>query len=163
DARDASDGSRYEPAGYDPAYDPYAVPAGASAEAAGYTYRDPAYATGTGAPGEAGWDGGSYPADPGAYAQQQTPGYGDGYGYVPPQPDYDPYAAGGHGAPSYGDDQTYSDAPYGGGPAYGDGADAAQQTYDEQGRPVDGERGAYADPAAYFPEGDQRRDGSDYR
>ena len=126
------------PPGYDPAepgYDPYAAPA---ADGGGYGYQDPAYAT-----AEPGWDAQSYAADPATYQQQ---GYGDGYGYVPPQPGYDPYATGGQGEQAYGDQQGY--------------ADPAQQ----QGHQQYGEQGAYADPVGYYAEGDQQRhDGSDHQ
>jgi hypothetical protein len=187
----------YEQTAYDPAeggYDPYAVPAGAEA-GYGYQeqgYQEPGYTPGAvgqgGDPGQPQWDGGPYPADPGTYEQPQAGGYGDGYGYVPQQPGYDPYAPTGHEAPvghddhaAY-DDQTTYGVPADYGQGYGDeqGYGPEQQGYGEQpgyqpeqgyANPEQGygdEQGyvdpaVYVDPAAYYAEGDQRRDGSEHQ
>ncbi|WP_329178525.1 glycosyltransferase family 2 protein [Streptomyces sp. NBC_01477] len=131
----------YDPAaaGYDPAeggYDPYAVPA----PDAGGQGAEPYYAP---YPDQQ-WEQQPYPAGQGGYEQQNT-GYGDQYGYVPPQPGYDPYAQQGQQPPQDGTVTGYGD----------------QARY--------GDQGGYADPAAYgdaepyYAEGDQRRDGSDHQ
>ncbi|MDX6355719.1 MAG: hypothetical protein QOF98_2622, partial [Streptomyces sp.] len=163
----------YEQPAYDPAeggYDPYAVPAGAEA---GYNYQEQGYQD----PGYA--QGGPYPADPATY-EQQAGGYTEGYGYVPQQPGYDPYAPAGQ------DDQT----TYGVGQDYGQGYGGEQQGYvnpeqpgypnaepgygpEQQGyaNPEQGygeEQGyvdpsTYVDPAAYYADGEPRRDGSEHQ
>ncbi|WP_333767005.1 glycosyltransferase family 2 protein [Streptomyces sp. IBSBF 2435] len=131
----------YDPAaaGYDPAeggYDPYAVPA----PDAGGQGAEPYYAP---YPDQQ-WEQQPYPAGQSGYEQQNT-GYGDPYGYVPPQPGYDPYAQQGQQPPQDGTVTGYGD----------------QARY--------GDQGGYADPAAYgdaepyYAEGDQRRDGSDHQ
>ena len=157
----------YPQPGYDPAgggYDPYAVPAGT--DAYGYQettyqeggYQDPAYTQG--APGTYEQQAQPpYPAEPGTYEQQPgAPGYGDGYGYVPPPPGYDPYGQAQplppQQPPAQGGQQPYEQQP--GAPGYG------EQPYDEQG----GEPDPYAEQAPYYADGDphqQRRDGSDYQ
>jgi GT2 family glycosyltransferase len=199
--QDASEDAAYAAAGQQPgygtgeqpgygaqdgAYDPYGAPGGADY---GYQegYADPAYTQGGDAAGQ--WDGQQgYDAagqQPGYGTTADQGGYGDGYGYVPPQPGYDPYAAGGegqagHGQAGYGAEQGYGDqGGYAGRNGYGDAGqngygDAGQngygdQDYNEQdgynGQDGYGEQGhnAHGDPAGYYTEGDQRRDGSDHR
>ncbi|WP_328913784.1 MULTISPECIES: glycosyltransferase [unclassified Streptomyces] len=151
----------YEQVPYDPAesggYDPYAPPAGNGENGYGYQapeyqeagyqepgYQDPGYAQGDQAQQ---WDGQQYPAETAGY--EQTQGYGDAYGYVPQQPGYDPYAQGG------GQSGPGEQPVYGAGPGY-----EGQQQYGEQ---AYGDPGEYADPATYYAEGDQRRDGSDHQ
>jgi GT2 family glycosyltransferase len=159
---DAYEQGPYQQGPYGPAeggYDPYAVPAGTEG---GYGYQeqgyhDPNYAQGAD-PGQEQWDDGQYQAAPaptgapapGGYEQQQAE-YGDGYGYVPSQPGYDPYG------PTPDDQAAYGGPQQG----YGQGYGEQQQGYgDEQGY-VD--PAAYPDPGAYYPEGDPRRDGSNHQ
>ena len=133
-------------------YDPYAVPAGADY---GYQegYADPAYAQAGETAGP--WEGqgqgqaqgqGQQPyPDQGGYGAEQG-AYGDGYGYVPPQPGYDAYTPQGS-EPGYAEQNGYPD----------------QNGYDEQNGY--GEQGYTGrnDPAGYYADGDQHRDGSDHR
>ncbi|MYS24443.1 hypothetical protein GA0115240_164011, partial [Streptomyces sp. DvalAA-14] len=161
-APDAYEPDAYEPDGYEqnpyePAhsgYDPYAVPAGTE-PGYGYPeqgYQDPNYVHGA----ESGqqWDG-QYPPvpapapAPGTYEEQQA-AYGEGYGYIPAQPGYDPYA------PAPEDPAAYGVPQQGYGPEYGE-----QQGYGEEQGYAD--PAAYPDPGAYYPEGDPRRDGSDHQ
>ncbi|WP_435135478.1 glycosyltransferase [Actinacidiphila sp. bgisy144] len=152
EAQEAQDGDYEQAPAYSaPAggYDPYAAAEGAD----GYTYQDTGYQEGgyqeggyadpAYAQAAPGWESAPaaqqpYPADPAGYDQQA---YGDGYGY-PAQPGYDPYAP-----PQPAPD---GQAPYDQG--YGE-----QPDQDEQGRP------GYPDPAPYYADGDQRRDGSEYQ
>ncbi|MEC3994518.1 glycosyltransferase [Actinacidiphila sp. DG2A-62] len=149
-------------------------------------------AEGYGGDGTQTWDGGPqgqqpYPAGP------QDPAAGDGgydrsgYGYVPPPPGYDPYAA--PGQDGYGHDQGYADQAaqgYGGQQGYADGQQPYGESYGDQqaypGAPGDGrgypgqqqpygEGAGYPDPSTYYAEehpeeyaeGDPRRDGSDHQ
>jgi len=163
--RQAPPPAPYEQGGYPPEHGGYPEQG----------YQEPGYASqgvdGQGSDqGQPQWEGGPYPVDPASYEQQQAGAYGDGYGYVPQQPGYDPYAPAGH------DDQTAYGVPpdyaqgygpeqpgYGGEPGYPpeQGYANPEQAYvDEQGY-VD--PAVYVDPAAYYPEGDQRRDGSEHQ
>ncbi|WP_329132531.1 glycosyltransferase [Streptomyces sp. NBC_01476] len=149
----------YEETAYETAeggYDPYAVPVGTDG-AYGYQeqgYQDAGYTQGADT-GQQQWDSGQYPAAPGTYEQQ--PGYDQQqeYGYVPPQPGYDPYGApvpddqGGYGGQQQGYGQGYADQQQG----YADGAPYG----DDQGY---ADPAAYPEPGVYYPEGDPRRDGS---
>jgi hypothetical protein len=158
-------------------YDPYAVPAGTD-----YTYQegyvDPAYAQAGDSYAQAGdaapaWEGQQgYPGQDG-YGADPT-AYGDGYGYVPQQPGYDPYDPQGAqgGAPGYAERNGYPDQNgyaeqdgyadrngYGEQDGYGD-----QNAYGDQNGYADGQGyAAQADPAGYYTDGDQHRDGSDHR
>jgi hypothetical protein len=153
EAQQAQEGD-YEQAPAYPApsggYDPYAAAEGAD----GYTYQDTGYQEGgyqeggysdpAYAPAAPGWETAQaaqqpYPAEPAGYDQQA---YSDVYGY-PAQPGYDPYAP-----PQPAPD---GQAPYDQG--YGEQPDHGEQ----QGRP------GYPDPAPYYADGDQRRDGSEYQ
>ncbi|MFC4033844.1 glycosyltransferase [Streptomyces polygonati] len=149
--QDAYDGGAYDPA--ESGYDPYAPPVGAEA-GYGYQeqgYQDPNYAQGADPAQQ--WDG-QYPSPPaappapGTYEEQQA-AYGEGYGYIPAQPGYDPYA------PVPDDPAAYGIPQQGYGPGYGE----QQQGYGDE--PGYTDPAAYPDPGAYYPEGDQRRDGSD--
>lgn len=142
-------------------YDPYAAPESAD----GYTYQDTGYQEGgyqeggypdpSYAQGAPGWEGGQqpYPAEPGTYDQQA---YGDSYGY-PAQPGYDPYASqqpAQDGQAPY--EQGYGEQQQEYGEQQGqDGQGGGQQPYPDQ--------AGYVDPAPYYADGDQRRDGSDYQ
>ncbi|SEO60674.1 glycosyltransferase [Actinacidiphila rubida] len=132
------------------AYDPYAAPAGTDY---GYQegYVDPAYAQAGDPAGQ--WDGQQGYPDQGGYGAEQG-AYGDGYGYVPQQPGYDPYAP----APGTDGQPGYADQGYGEQNGYG------QQGYPGHHGAAEGAgHGGQADPAGYYAEDDQRHDGSDHR
>jgi GT2 family glycosyltransferase len=133
----------YDPEADPAAYDPYAGPPAEGPDGYGYQgtgYQEGAYQEGYDpayAQNAPGWENAEgYPPAPGYEGQYEA------YGYPPQPPGYAPYPPGEDGQGGQGYEQGYGEQQY------------PEQPYDPN---------AYGGAAPYHPEGDQRRDGSDYQ
>ncbi|SDN85245.1 glycosyltransferase family 2 protein [Actinacidiphila guanduensis] len=134
----------YDPEADPAGYDPYAGPPAEGPDGYGYQgtgYQEGAYQEGGYDPAYAqnapGWENAEgYPPAPGYEGQYEA------YGYPPQPPGYAPYPPGEDGQGGQGYEQGYGEQQY------------PEQPYDPN---------AYGGAAPYHPEGDQRRDGSDYQ